>query len=119
MLRRTLWKMKVKWPNLGRWMLVGCGLMVGGLVGWWLTLKDWQREELVFSARWQIALVTQSPSTENRPYRNFKSCNEARLAGYGSMRADEPSYRSELDYDGDGVACEPWCGGRGWRWRLP
>lgn len=118
MLRRMLWKIKVWWPNLGRRMLIGIGLMVGGVAGWWFTLKDWQREELMFRSRWQMAQWSQSPSTEPRPYRHFKSCNEARLAGYGSMRADEPSYRPDLDEDGDGVPCEPWRRGRlRWGWR--
>ncbi len=37
----------------------------------------------------------------------FRSCDEARRAGYSSMWAGTPGYRTGLDGDGDGVACEP------------
>ena len=114
MLRRTLWKMKVKWPNLGRWLLVACGLLIGGLGGWWFTLKDWQQDELQFRAKLKITQIFRVEPADPRPYRYFANCNEARLAGYGSIYANEPSYRPELDEDSDGVACEPWRGSRGW-----
>ncbi len=47
---------------------------------------------------------------EPRPYRYFSGCNDARAAGYESIRRDEPSYRAEMDGDGDGIACEPYRG---------
>lgn len=36
----------------------------------------------------------------------FSSCKEARAAGYSRMRRGEPGYSSNLDRDGDGIACE-------------
>lgn len=36
----------------------------------------------------------------------FKSCKEARAAGYSDMKRGEPGYSSNLDRDGDGIACE-------------
>jgi hypothetical protein len=36
----------------------------------------------------------------------FSSCKEARAAGYTRMRRGEPGYSSNLDRDGDGIACE-------------
>ena len=36
----------------------------------------------------------------------FKSCKEARAAGYSDIKKGEPGYSSKLDRDGDGVACE-------------
>ncbi len=36
----------------------------------------------------------------------FKSCKEARAAGYSDMKKGEPGYSSKLDRDGDGIACE-------------
>ena len=108
MVRRLLWRVKVRWPNLGRWLLVGFGLLVGGLGGWWFTLPDWQRDDLLFRAKWWVGQLAEAAEPEVRPYRYFANCNDARLAGYGSIRSDEPSYRPELDEDGDGIACEPW-----------
>jgi hypothetical protein len=37
----------------------------------------------------------------------WMSCNAARAAGTTPIYAGEPGYRSWLDADGDGVACEP------------
>jgi hypothetical protein len=116
MLRRTLWRIKFKWPNLGRWLLVMVGLTVGAATGWWFTLKDWQRNELLFRAEWQISQWFSGWKAEPRPYRYFATCEDARAAGYENIGRDEPSYRPELDADGDGVACEPWHGSRRW-WR--
>lgn len=36
----------------------------------------------------------------------FPNCAAARAAGAAPIRAGEPGYRSGLDRDGDGVACE-------------
>lgn len=41
----------------------------------------------------------------------YAQCSEARAAGVAPIRAGQPGYRSGLDADGDGVACEPY------RWR--
>lgn len=115
MVRKWLWRVKVRWPNLGRWLLVVLGLLVGAAGGWWLTLKDWQREDLVFRAKWainkrieQVRSPVTLPDGEMRPHRRFATCEQARNAGYGNMRAGEPSYRPEQDEDKDGVACEPY-----------
>ncbi len=45
---------------------------------------------------------------EPRPYRRFSGCNDARAAGYENITINEPSYRPEMDGDGDGIACEPY-----------
>lgn len=123
MLRRFAWRAKVKYPHLQTVLLIGVGLLIGGAGGWWLSLKDWQRDELLFRAKWAMRPSEPAPEVEaassatGRPYRHFTSCNDARLAGYGSIQSFEPSYRPELDEDGDGVACEPWPG-RGRRFRF-
>lgn len=41
----------------------------------------------------------------------YRYCSHARAAGAAPLHAGEPGYRSELDRDGDGVACEPYSGG--------
>ena len=37
----------------------------------------------------------------------YKNCQAARDAGASPLRRGDPGYRSELDRDGDGIACEP------------
>ncbi|MEV0114661.1 excalibur calcium-binding domain-containing protein [Streptomyces sp. NPDC050844] len=37
----------------------------------------------------------------------YENCDEARAAGAAPLYAGEPGYSSDLDRDGDGVACEP------------
>lgn len=36
----------------------------------------------------------------------FKSCKEARAAGYSHMRRGQPGYAPHLDRDDDGIACD-------------
>lgn len=45
----------------------------------------------------------QAPAQQSAYYAN---CSEARSAGAAPLYAGEPGYRSALDRDGDGVACE-------------
>jgi Excalibur calcium-binding domain len=42
----------------------------------------------------------------------FSTCDEARAEGVAPLAIGEPGYRSPLDEDGDGVACEPYRGQR-------
>jgi hypothetical protein len=37
----------------------------------------------------------------------YAGCNEVRAAGKAPLHAGECGYRSDMDGDGDGVACEP------------
>lgn len=37
---------------------------------------------------------------------SFRSCAAARAAGYSRMRPGDAGYSSNLDRDGDGIACE-------------
>lgn len=38
----------------------------------------------------------------------YSGCNEARAAGAAPIYAGEPGYRSDMDGDSDGIACEPY-----------
>ena len=38
----------------------------------------------------------------------YDNCRMARLDGASSIRRGERGYRSDLDADGDGIACEPY-----------
>ncbi len=42
---------------------------------------------------------------------NYPDCNAARAAGVAPLLRGQAGYRSHLDEDGDGIACEPY---RGW-----
>ncbi len=37
----------------------------------------------------------------------YPGCDQVRAAGKAPLRYGEPGYRSDMDGDGDGVACEP------------
>jgi hypothetical protein len=41
----------------------------------------------------------------------YAGCNAVRAAGKAPLHAGQPCYRSEMDGDGDGIACEPHYGG--------
>ncbi|MEP6784615.1 MAG: excalibur calcium-binding domain-containing protein [Sphingomonadales bacterium] len=45
-----------------------------------------------------------------KPGTYFNNCDEVRTAGVAPLAIGEPGYRSPLDEDGDGVACEPYGG---------
>lgn len=49
--------------------------------------------------------VATAPTAVAEPY--YKNCTAARDAGAAPIYKGEPGYRSELDRDGDGIACEP------------
>jgi hypothetical protein len=40
----------------------------------------------------------------------FRNCDAARAADAAPLLRGQPGYRSALDADGDGIACEPYAG---------
>lgn len=42
------------------------------------------------------------------PGAHYPGCDDARAAGVAPLYFGEPGYRTEMDGDGDGVACEPY-----------
>ena len=50
--------------------------------------------------------ATKKRSAGNSTTVKFKSCKVAKAAGYSDMKRGEPGYSSNLDRDGDGIACE-------------
>ncbi len=52
-------------------------------------------------------VVTPEPTTK-APQRDvhYKNCREAKAAGAAPLHRGDPGYSSDLDRDGDGVACE-------------
>lgn len=51
-----------------------------------------------------IGIKSGSVALAGPPYQN---CSEARADGRSSIPYTDPAYRPELDFDGDGLACEP------------
>ena len=47
--------------------------------------------------------ATPEPEPQKESYAN---CKEAKAAGAAPLYKDDPGYRSDLDGDGDGIACE-------------
>ena len=47
-----------------------------------------------------------STSNTSQPY--YANCAEARRAGVAPIYSWQPGYRSEMDGDDDGIACEPY-----------
>jgi len=45
-----------------------------------------------------------------QPGAYYHNCDAARAAGVAPLYIGEPGYRSNMDGDGDGVACEPYRG---------
>ena len=48
--------------------------------------------------------ISETTSRAQETY--YKNCKEVKAAGAAPIRAGDPGYRSELDRDGDGIACE-------------
>jgi hypothetical protein len=56
-------------------------------------------------ARTTSAATIQEADASPGPY--FRTCAQARAAGYRNIPRGAPGYAPHLDRDGDGIACEP------------
>lgn len=56
------------------------------------------------------SLATKSPEERAAIERSvyYAGCDEARAAGAAPIRRGQPGYRSGMDGDDDGIACEPY-----------
>lgn len=56
----------------------------------------------------ELALMTPEEriATETSVY--YAGCDEVRALGMDPLYAGQPGYRSGMDGDGDGIACEPY-----------
>jgi hypothetical protein len=102
MWQRTRWR-RFLWL-LGRYrplifLAVGAALVVAAPA-----LKSWTA-----SATDPVPQVWTGRSSSNSAPRN---CTEARAMGLENIPRGSPYYASWLDRDNDGLACEPWHGGR-------
>jgi hypothetical protein len=64
-----------------------------------------------------VAAVSDSVQVQSTPSQEavehsvyYPSCAAARAAGHAPIFRGQPGYRSDLDADGDGIACEPYRG---------
>jgi hypothetical protein len=46
-----------------------------------------------------------APTTASNVH--YSGCNQVRAAGKVPLNAGQPGYRTDMDGDGDGIACEP------------
>src|SRR5690349_17879345 len=56
------------------------------------------------STNWTAATKPAQPVVQTVTY---SGCDEVRALGKAPLFSDQPGYRSDMDGDGDGVACEP------------
>lgn len=65
----------------------------------------------VAAAANDVAVATgMKRSRPPQPGDRWGGCNDARAAGTAPIYRGEPGYRSTMDGDDDGVACEPYAG---------
>lgn len=70
---------------------------------------EWDRERQVRQAR-EASLERQRPAAQRATEIRevfYANCREARAAGAAPLYRGQPGYRSQMDGDNDGVACEP------------
>jgi hypothetical protein len=107
--RRLLRDRRVTIGRIGMWFALAA--LVGGGVGY-LSAQGSSIRDL--TAR---LLPDKSFSAEANVWVYYADCEQARAAGRVPIQAGEPGYRTELDADGDGTACEPYPGHRSHRRR--
>ena len=82
-------------------------ITIGTLIGY-LSARTDDGEMRLSLLSTEVAQSFRSNDPSRAYYRN---CAHARRSGAAPISRGQPGYRSELDADGDGVACEPF---RGW-----
>lgn len=65
------------------------------------TLMDWSQPVAI--GRTLVAQVRPAPPVDQ----HFRDCDAAHAAGRFDIPSSDPSYRSRMDGDDDGLACEP------------
>lgn len=64
--------------------------------------------ERPLTSTWRTATENSSERAAREQSVYYSGCNEARAAGVAPIYAGEPGYRSEMDGNSDGIACEPY-----------
>lgn len=87
-------------------ILVGA-VAVGALVGIGSAATTPAGQEAITSKIRAVARATGGRQRDPQPGDDWRGCNDARAVGTAPIYRGEPGYRSGLDGDGDGIACEP------------
>ncbi|MCU6453926.1 excalibur calcium-binding domain-containing protein [Sphingomonas sp. A2-49] len=64
--------------------------------------------ERPFVSTWRAITEDRSVRESRERSAYYSGCNDAEAAGAAPIYAGEPGYRSAMDGDGDGIACEPY-----------
>lgn len=89
--RRAGWKKTKRQRSAKRLSIAKVRLAVLSLAFAGLAIFVWRNEQIGFA-----------------DYVYYPRCSFAHAKGVYSIRSGEPGYRSELDADADGLACEPY-----------
>ncbi len=82
--------------------------IIGSVVGGGSVATTPEGRESISAFMSDAAKAMDTRSRPPQPGDNWSGCNAARAAGTHSIYVGEPGYRSGMDGDGDGVACEPY-----------
>ncbi len=90
----------------GTFAVRALGVWIAVAGGTWLVMAPPQ--QVATDAPQTLASAAPTSSTEQIERSVYYSgCREARAAGVAPIYAGQPGYRSGMDGDGDGIACEP------------
>jgi len=92
-------KRQTRFRRTGRWLALAA--ILGAGAGFAST-----RENLASDVVRLLPNSGTAASTSGWVY--YANCNQARAAGKAQLYVGQPGYRSQLDADGDGIACEPY-----------
>lgn len=94
---RTLFRHKTRKPSFSTQLwgsTLGCLVITGS--GWFLISSRVLPPSLEEKARLDRVMASV----------HYAGCNQVRAAGKAPLHYGEPGYRSDMDGDGDGIACE-------------
>ncbi|WP_082468225.1 MULTISPECIES: excalibur calcium-binding domain-containing protein [unclassified Sphingomonas] len=88
---------------------LGIAAALGALIGIGTVAIDQDGRAAITSALKPVAVQAGlARARQPQPGDRWGGCNDARAAGTAPIYSGEPSYREDMDGDGDGVACEPY-----------
>ena len=93
--------------------IVGGAALVGAVIGVGSLAITPDRASAAAQAikPWAVSMDLQRARAP-QPGDYWSGCRSAKAAGTAPIYVGEPGYRAEMDGDGDGIACEPYYGGR-------
>ncbi|WP_083949137.1 excalibur calcium-binding domain-containing protein [Sphingobium cloacae] len=88
---------------LGGAMVIGLAAGVGSVA-----LSADGRQTMGMKANEAAVATGMARARPPEPGDSWGGCNDARAAGTSPIYRGEPGYRSDMDGDDDGIACEPY-----------